>query len=95
MVDIVQVGGGFVGPNEAKVNLSWGGQNYDLSNPVPLDITDADLKGVLSEVIRAGGDGIPADQDVGPMANFVVERLGPTARRPHNLIMVQPKTEFG
>ncbi len=95
MVDIVQVQGGFVGPNEARVNLAWSNQNYDLANPVPYDISDADLKAALSEIIRSGGDGIPADQDVGPLQNFILERRPPTATRPHNLIIVRPKTEFG
>lgn len=98
MVEVAQqeiVVGGFVGPTEAKVNLTWAGQNYDLTDPVPYDIPEEQLRAALSEVIRAGDDGIPADQDVAMMANFVVRRYEPTATRPSRLITVRPKTEFG
>lgn len=93
--EIVVVRGGFVNPNEAKVNLTWGGQNYDLSDPVPYDISEADLKGMVCEIIRAGGDGIPADADVAAMADFKVDRHLPTETRPHRLITLRPKTAFG
>ena len=93
--EIAVVRGGFVNPNEARVNLTWGGQNYDLSDPVLYDIPEVTLKGVLAEIIRSGGDGITADQDVGPMADYVVTRHEPTAARPHRLITVRPKTAFG
>lgn len=98
MVEVAQqeiVVGGFVGPTEAKVNLTWSGQNYDLSDPVPYDVPEATLKAALSEIIRSGGDGIPADQDVAMLANYVVMRHEPTATRPSRLITVRPKTEFG
>ncbi len=91
----IVVAQGDVTEHEAMVNLTWNGQNYDLRNPVLYEIPEADLKGMLSEVIRAGGDGIPADGDVGPMADYVVQRHGPTATRPFRLITVRPKTEFG
>jgi hypothetical protein len=93
--EIMPVRGGFVNPNEAKVNLTWANQNYDLSNPVLFDMPEEDLKGMLAEIIRAGGDGIPADADIGPMAHFVVSRHEPTETRPHRMIMVRPKTSFG
>lgn len=83
-----------INPTEARVNLTWG-QNYDLRDPVLYDISDADLKGMVAEIIRAGGDEIPADQDVGPLSNFVVDRHGPTEARPWNLIVLRAKTSFG
>jgi hypothetical protein len=92
--DVVPVRGGFVNPNEATVNLTWG-QNYDLRSPVPYDISEADLKSMVCEIIRSGGDGIPADQDVAVMADFKVDRHPPTEIRPHNLITLRPKTSFG
>lgn len=93
--NIVQVQGGFVNPGEALVNLTWGGQNYDLRTPVLYDIGEADLKSALAEIIRSGGEGIPADADVGPMADYVVTRYEPTETRPSRLITVRPKTAFG
>jgi hypothetical protein len=93
--EMAVVRGGFVNPNEAMVNLTWGGQNYDLTNPVLYDMPEADLKGMLAEVIRAGGDGIAADANVGPMSDYVVMRHEATATRPHRLITVRPKTAFG
>lgn len=97
MVDnnIEQVRGGFINPTEARVNLTWNAQNFDLRDPVLFDIPEADLRGMVAEIIRAGGDGIPADQDVGPLADFVVARYEPTATRPERLISIRPKTSFG
>ncbi len=84
-----------VNQSEARVNLTWNSNNYDLANPVMFDVTDEDLKGMVAEIIRAGGDGIPADQDVGPIADFVVSRYEPTATRPQYMLALRPKTSFG
>ncbi len=83
------------GPNEALVNLTWAGSNYDIPDPVSVDITDDGIKAMLGEVIQAGSYGISSDQDVAQLRNFMVERDPPNQTHPYNRIVVRPKTSFG
>ena len=80
---------------EARVNITWRGQNGDLPDPVSYDATDGDVLGWVTEAVRGGSvPGIAPD----PHANFrdfVVDRFPPTAQRRHNLIQIRPKTPFG
>jgi hypothetical protein len=80
---------------EARVNVTWRGQNGDLPDPVRRDASDGDVLGWVTEAVRAGGvPGIAAD----PGAVFrdsVVDRFPPTQDRPYDLIQVRPKTPFG
>lgn len=84
-----------IAENEARVNITWAGQNGDLPDPVRFDAGDADVKQWVTEAIRAGDvPGLVADAD----ANFrdhIVERYEATAVRPFNLIQIRPKTAFG
>jgi len=84
-----------IGLNEARLNITWAGQNGDLPDPVPFDSTDGDVKQWVTEAVRTGSvAGVHTD----PRANFrdfVVDRFGPNAARPYNLIQVRPKTPFG
>lgn len=84
-----------VGPDQALINLTWGGCNFDLPVPVSVDITDEELRSTLSEIIRSGSYGIDPDQDIGPLQNYKMERDGPNATRAHNLIVARPATPFG
>lgn len=81
--------------DEARVNVTWQGQNGDLPDPVYVNSTDADLKQMVTEAVR-GGDvpGLRADRNAN-FADFVVDRFGPTEARPWNLIAIRPKTPFG
>ena len=84
-----------VGPNEARINVTWNNQNGDLPDPVSFDSTDADVRGWVSEAVRTGGvPGIRADAAAN-FTDYVVERFAPTEARPHNQIMVRPKVVFG
>lgn len=80
---------------EARVNITYGGANGDLPDPVSFDSTNGDVLGFITEAVRAGGvPGIAAD----PAANFqdfVVDRFRANEQRPYNLIQVRPKTPFG
>lgn len=83
------------GEGEAKVNVTWRGQNGDLVNPVGYDSTSEDVRTWVTEAVRTGGvPGIPAD-DAADFRDFVVERFPPTEIRPWPLISVRPKTPFG
>lgn len=81
--------------NEARVNITWAGQNGDLTTPAPLDASDEQLRGWAKEAVRAGSiQGIPADPNA-DFSNFVVDRFPPTEARPHHLLALRPKTPFG
>jgi len=83
--------------DEARVNVTFAGQNGELPDPVYYNSTDGDIRQMVTEAIRAGGvPGIPAGGvDANTFDNFMVDRFGPTEDRPHNLIMLRPKTEYG
>ena len=84
-----------IAANEARVNVTWAGQNGDLPDPVSNDATDGDVRQWVTEAVQTGGvPGIPAD----PNANFhdfVVDRFAANEQRPWNLISIRPKTPFG
>ncbi len=89
MVDnIIQV-------NEARVNITWAGQNGDLPDPVSFDATQGDVLQWVTEAVRNGGiPGIRADARA-DFHDFVVDRFAANEARPYNLIQVRPKTPFG
>jgi hypothetical protein len=81
--------------NEARVNVTFGGQNGELPDPVMFDATDGDIRGFVSEALRNGSiPGVPAALNP-DLADFKIDRYGPTEARAYNLIQVRPKTEFG
>jgi hypothetical protein len=83
-----------VQPHEARVNVTYAGQNGDLPDPVSFDATDGDVKQWLTEAISNGGiPGIPEVQ--ADLRDFVVDRFTATETRPYNLLQVRPKTPFG
>jgi hypothetical protein len=80
--------------DEARVNVTWGGQNGDLPDPVHVDSADGDVKQMLAEASRGGGiPGIAADRNV-DLGDFVVDRFAAKDDLP-NRISVRPKTPFG
>lgn len=82
-------------PHEARVNVTFAGQNGDLPDPVNFDATDADVKQWVTEAVRTGGvPGVPATENAN-FTDFVVDRFAPTATRPFNLLQLRPKTPFG
>lgn len=81
--------------NEARVNVTWKGQNGDLPDPVSYDSTDGDVRQWITEAVRAGSvPGIPAD-NAADFHDFVIDRFGTNETRPYNLIQIRPKTPFG
>lgn len=80
---------------EARVNITYGGKNGDLPDPVMFQSTDGDIKTWVTEAIRTGG--VPG-LDPAPNADFsdfVIDRFAATEVRPYNLLTVRPKTPFG
>lgn len=84
-----------VNDGEARVNVTWNGQNGDLPDPVMFDATDADIKTWVTEALRNGSiPGIRADAQV-DLRDFVVDRFAVTADIPYARLMIRPKTPFG
>lgn len=78
---------------EARLNITYGGQNGDYVEPVPFDLSDAELVRLAREAIGAGLLGAPpAHVDLG---EHVVDRFAATERTPVNRIFLRPKTPFG
>jgi len=81
--------------NQARVNITYKGENGDLPDPVFYDAGDADIKTWVTEAVSNGSvPGIPADDAV-DFGDFVVDRFSANAEREYNLIQVRPKTPFG
>lgn len=80
--------------NEARVNITYGGANADLPDPVLFDTPDLDVKRWVTEAIVAGIPGMTADPNVN-LQDFVVDRFEANDVRPYRLIQVRPKTPFG
>lgn len=80
---------------DARVNVTFNGQNGDLPDTVAWDATDKDVKGWVTEAVRTGTlPGLPDDPNA-DFTDFVVDRFAATEARPYNLIQVRPKTPFG
>lgn len=80
---------------EARVNVTYGGQNGDLPDPVSYDSTDRDILQMVTEAVRTGGvPGIPIDVNAN-FTNYVVDRFEASDVRPNRLLSVRPKTPFG
>lgn len=80
---------------DARVNVTWGGQNGDLPDPVAYDTPDEGVRYFVTEAVRGGGvPGIAADP-AADFSNYVVDRFNATAETPYNRLMVRPKTPFG
>lgn len=83
------------GPQVARLNITYNGQQGDLPDEVLFDSTDEDLKRAAAEAVR-GGDvpGIDAVHDA-DLTDFVVDRFDSRDDIPFNRISIRPKTPFG
>ena len=80
---------------EARLNITYNGENGDLPDMVLFDSTDGDVKSWASEAVAGGSvPGIPADDNV-DFTDFVVDRFEAKVDRPTALIALRPKTPFG
>lgn len=79
---------------QARLNITYGGENGDFVDPVFFDAADSDIKAWATEAVRNGDvPGIPADVNA-DFNDFVVDRFSAKDDQP-NRIMVRPKTPFG
>lgn len=78
---------------EAKLNVTFRGENGDLRDPVQFESSDADLKRWAAEAIAAGSvAGIDAQE--ADFTDYVVDRFAAREDLPNRLIL-RPKTPFG
>lgn len=80
---------------DARLNVTFGGQNGDLPDLVNYDATDTEIRTFATEAVRAGsvpGIGMQANAD---FTDFVVDRFAATDDVPTNRIVLRPKTPFG
>lgn len=84
-----------LGAREARVNVTWKGQNGDLTDTVAVDATNGEVLQWITEAVRTGSiPGITADMRA-DFRDYVVDRFGANDARPYNLIQIRPKTPFG
>lgn len=80
---------------EARLNVTYGGANGDLPDPIPFDTADTVVRRTVEEAIRSGSiPGIGADPNVS-LGDYVVDRFGPNEVRDFHLLQLRPKTPFG
>lgn len=80
---------------EARLNVTWNGQNGDLTDPVSWQATDAEIKTWAMEAIRFGSiPGIRADGRC-DLSDFVIDRFPAGGEVPYNRLFLRPKTPFG
>jgi hypothetical protein len=92
--------------HEARVNITFDGQNFDLPDPVlyypggNIRAWEADIRQMAAEAIRTGSvPGVAARRHV-DLSNFMVDRFDKPANPgvgqvDHNRVFVRPKTAYG
>lgn len=84
-----------IGADQARVNVTWAGQNGELPDPVYIDATDANVRTWVTEAVRNGSiPGIPEDPGA-DFTDFIVDRFAASEARPYALIQIRPKAAFG
>lgn len=75
----------------AQLEVTWAGHRGELTEPVPFDATELELKGMAWQAIVEGRvPGIPADP-AADLDGFVVDRIDGDVPR----VSIRPKTPFG
>lgn len=81
--------------DQARLNITFGGFNGDLADPIGAELTDGDVKQIAAEALAAGSViGVPAHSGA-DLRDFVVERFAPTEGFAYTRILLRPKTPFG
>lgn len=80
---------------EARLNITWNGQNGDLVEPIPFDASDADIKQWAREALRGGS--VPGIRTNGriDLSEYAVDRFRANGTVPYNRIFLRPITPFG
>ncbi len=86
-----------LGADEARVNITFGGQNADLPQTVSRFASPADVKRWVEEALRTGSvPGMPAVAGNETFDGFTVDPLmEPIEGRPYAMFAFRPQTKFG
>jgi hypothetical protein len=80
---------------EARVNVTWKGQNGDLPQLVFSESSDEAIRMYVAEAIQTGSiPGIARDKHAN-LYGFVVDRFPALKNQPYPRIFVRPRTPFG
>lgn len=80
---------------DARVNITWQGQNGDLFDPVDFNASDARIRQQVAEALRNGQvAGVNAHRFV-DLSDFVVDRFPASGQVPYPRIFLRPRTPFG
>ena len=79
----------------ARLNVTWDGANGFLTDPIPFDANDTDIRAMATEALRNGDiPGIPASMGAN-LDDFIVDRFNSTEDVPYARVFVRPNTPFG
>lgn len=83
--------------DQARLNITFDGQNGDLPAPVLYESSLAEIQAWATEAVLNGGvPGIEVRDGQGvDFQNYVVDRFPAAPDRPDNLLMLRPKTPYG
>jgi len=84
--------------DQARLNVTWGGENGDLPDPLGNDLSDEEVRAAVLEALQTGYiPGIPADGGITAedLRDFVVERFAANEEVPFARLVCRPKTPFG
>lgn len=86
-----------LGADEARVNITFGGQNADLPQTVSRFASSADVKRWVEEALRTGSvPGMPPVAGNETFDGFTVDPLmEPIEGRPYAMFAFRPQTKFG
>ena len=80
---------------DARLNVTYAGQNGDLPDSVDFDTSDAALITMATEALQTGGiPGIDADASAS-LSGYQVERFPAKDDNPIHKVVLRPKTSFG
>jgi len=83
-----------INEDEARLNITWAGENGELPDAVSFDAADNDVKQWATEAVSNGYvPGIAADTTVS-FEDYVVQRFAAKDGQP-NKIFIRPKTPYG
>lgn len=83
-----------IGGADARLNITYNGQQGDLPDLVPYDLSDAEIRRIATEALIVGIPGITADPTAN-LTDFVVDRFPARQDVPYNRLSLRPKTPFG
>jgi len=83
-----------LGAQNARLNVTYNGQQGDLPDEVPYDLSDAEVRRIAQEALTQGIPGVTADPKA-DLRDFVVDRFPSREDVPYNRLSLRPKTPFG